>query len=222
MITLIVAVLALVVALAGVVLSAIALGRSGEATDPATKANNKALPAAPDKPLTEPTTTPTGAEADDQANEPGPTSSPTDISPRAQFTIAYEGEHLRARSVSCDSGSNTYVDLDEPRVIGREVANTEFGYQGCDPGKVNTSRPFAEISGPTATPKDCLETIRTDPGRSPIAPKSGMTLCIVTDQNAAAAQGISQKLVFVTIDAVSANNNVGVLNMTVKAWTVPQ
>jgi hypothetical protein len=87
---------------------------------------------------------------------------------------------------------------------------------------INTGQPFAEVSGPTATPKDCLETIRKDPGRSPIAPKQGMTLCVVTDQNAAAAQGISQKLVFVTIDAVSVNNNVGVLNMTARAWTVPQ
>ena len=96
------------------------------------------------------------------------------------------------------------------------------GWPAGDPGKVSTSLAFAEVEGPTATAKDCLEKIRTDPGRSPVAPKSGMTLCFVTNQNSAAAQGITQKLVFVTIDSISVDNNVGVLNVTAKAWTVPQ
>jgi hypothetical protein len=195
------------------VLSAIALGRSAEANELAAQANNRTLPTAAETPRTEPA-----------ATDPDSAASPTDISPTAQFTVAYEGEHLRVRSIRCDF-SNTYafVDLDDPpRVAGTAEANTEFGYAGCEPGKIQTNLPFAQVSGPTATPKDCLETIRTDPGRSPIAPTPGMTLCILTDQNEAAAQGINQRLVFVTIDSISVDNNIGGLNITAKAWDVPQ
>jgi hypothetical protein len=223
-VTLVVAVLALVVGLAGVVLSAMALGRSGEATDLAAKANNRVVPGTVE-PTVAPTEEPSVAPTPDgggQTTEPGPSTSPADINPTAQFTVAYEGEHLRVRSVACGYGSNTYVDLDEPRVAGTDDAGTELGYEDCDPGKLNTGLSFAEVEGPTATPKDCLEKIRTDPGRSPVAPKPGMTLCIVTSQNAAAAQGITQKLVFVTVDSISVDNRVGVLNLTAKAWKVPQ
>jgi hypothetical protein len=229
-VTLVVAVLALVVGLAGVVLSAMALGRSGEATDLAARANTRALPSPgnpspvnPDPVDTgAPTATPTPDEGGSQTAGPGPSTSPADISPTAQFTNAYDGEHLRVRSVACMYSSNTYVDLDEPRIAGTEEPGTELGYGGCDPGKLSTSLSFAEVEGPTVTPKDCLEKIRTDPGRSPVAPKSGMTLCFVTNQNAAAAQGITQKLVFVTVESISVDNNVGVLNVRAKAWTVPQ
>lgn len=221
--TLVVAVLALVVALAGVVLSAIALGRSDQTTQLATKTNNQPLPPTADAIPTEPTADPTATEPTDQPTDPGPTTSANDISPTAQFATAYEGQKLRVRSVACQyGGSQTYVDLDEPRITGVNETNTEFGYAGCDPGSLHTELAFAQVSGPTATPKDCLETIRTDPGRSPLAPKQGMTLCIVTDQNAAVAQGLTHKLVFVTVDSISVDGGVGVLNVTVKAWIVPQ
>jgi hypothetical protein len=225
MITLVVAVLALVVGLAAVVLAALALGRSSEATDLATKANAKALPPTAGTASPGPTAATTATEPDPTATatdpQPGPTTTPTDISPSAQFTIAYEDQHLRPRSPSCGYADNTYVDLDEPRITAGQGANSEFGYHGCNPGGLDINLPFAEVSGPSATPKDCLEAIRTDPGHSPIAPTRGMTICIVTDQNAAVAQGISQKLAFVTVDAVSKEGDLGVLNLTVKAWAVP-
>lgn len=134
----------------------------------------------------------------------------------------YEEQKLRIRSHSCDYTNNTYVDLDEPRVIGEAVENTELGYAQCEPGKIAIELPFAQVAGPGATPADCLETIRTNPGRSPVAPVRGMPLCLLTSQDQAAALGIPQKLVFVTVDSISVDSSAGVLGVTAKAWTVPK
>ena len=219
--TLVIAVLGLVVGVAGVAVAALALGRSDRAVSLAGSARQAPAPAA---------TTPVAADPGtaDPATEPAadpsadPSATPTEISPTAQFTVAYQGEHLRVRSPSCtNSVDHMNVDLDEPRVASAD-ANTEFNYANCDPGQINTVLAFAQVSGPDATPSDCLETIRTNPGRSPIAPSTGMTLCFVTSQDAAANQGISQKLAFVTVDSITTDNDTGVLTVTAKAWKVPQ
>ncbi|MEU4558633.1 hypothetical protein AB0F72_09585 [Actinoplanes sp. NPDC023936] len=225
-ITLVVAALALVVGLAGVVLSAIALGRSDEASELAKQANTKPVAAAPtteataDPPAPEPTDPGSAAPAPEYPS--GATTTPADISPTADYTVSYQGEHLRVRSVGC-GGDHMAVDLDEPRVAGAGRYSTDFGVQGCNaPGEIITNLPIATVSGPAATPFDCLETIRTDPGRSPIAPTRGMTLCLVTDQQKATSNGESQKIVFVTVDSISVDRETVVLNLTLKAWDMPQ
>jgi hypothetical protein len=225
--TLVVSALALVVGLAGVALSAVALSHSDDAVNLAEKANNRPAAAAPTTAATTeaaPAPAPTGTEATTPATEEpaGDTATPSDISPTADYTTAYEGEHLRVRSTGC-GGNFMEVDLDEPRVAGENIYLGEFSFEGCEaPGKLSTNLAVAEVSGPTATPHDCLETIRTDPGRNPIAPTRGTTLCFVTDQKKAASEGETQKLVFVTVDSVSVDNRTVVLNVTMKAWNVPQ
>ncbi|WP_305786626.1 hypothetical protein [Symbioplanes lichenis] len=221
-VTLIVAVLALVVGVSAVIISALALSRSDDAVVTAEKANSRPLPApAVSSPaVTETTEPPADEPTDETADEPAASGTPTDISPTAQFEVAYEGENLRIRSVNCNDLYRTGVDLDEPRILGE--VDAELRYGGCDPGTILTGLPFAQVSGPDATPADCLETIRTDPGRSPIAPSRGMTLCFQTAQNQAAAEGIDQKLVFVTVNSVTTDNGTGILAVTVKAWKVPQ
>ncbi|MFC7272741.1 hypothetical protein ACFQS1_02005 [Paractinoplanes rhizophilus] len=233
-----VAVIALVFGLSGAALAALALGRSDQAVTLAASAGGAPAPAAmnsvatptPDDPAGTPAGDPSAAETTDpaadpatgQAADPATSASPGDISPTAKFEVAYEGEKLKIRSEGCRWPDNyALVDLDEPRV-GAVAETGEFGYAGCDPGKIDTKLPFAVVPGASATPADCLETIRTDPGRSPIAPTRGMTLCFLTSQDAAATQGISQKLAFVTIDAITVDNNTGVLNVSAKAWNVPQ
>jgi hypothetical protein len=224
-VTLVVAVFALVVASAGIVVAAVALGRSDDAVTVANAARNQPPPVIPtaEQPTAgpaatgEPTQDPTIDAPDDR------TTGPTEINPTAQFDVAYDGEKLRVRSPDCDNiGGKTYVDLDSPPRVGVAEGSAELNYDGCDPGQVRIELPFAGVPGPTATPKDCLEAIRTDPGRSPVAPARGMTLCVVTSQDKAAAEGTTQKLVFVTIDAITVDNGTGVLNITAKAWTVPQ
>ncbi|MEV6301922.1 hypothetical protein AB0M02_21090 [Actinoplanes sp. NPDC051861] len=220
--TLIAAVLSIVVSSAGVIIAVMALSRSDDAVVAAEKAANAPAPTA----ISTDSTTPAAPETDPTA-DPGPAETgggdptPTDISPTAQFGVAYDGQNLRVRSVRCDYSNQTLVDLDEPRVK-RTEEYTEIGYSGCEPGAIHTGLPFAEVSGPQATPTDCLEKIRTDPGRSPIAPARGMTICVQTSQNDAAAQSITQKLVFVTVDSLTRDNDTGVLTISVKAYKVPQ
>jgi hypothetical protein len=225
-VTLIVAVLGLVVGVAGVAVASIALGRSDKAVSAVNSARNAPPPPPPtgagpapvDLASADPTTDPP-SQGTDGAD---PSATPTEIDPSAQFAVAYQGQNLTIRSMGCNSSYQSYVDLDEPRILLAQPKGSEFGYNDCDPGQVRSDLLFAQVPGPNATPADCLETIRTDPGRSPVAPASKMTLCFLTSQNAAAEQGISQKLVFVTVNSVTVDNNTGVLSVTVKAWTVPQ
>jgi hypothetical protein len=222
-VTLVVAVFALVVAAAGVFVSALALGKSDDALTTANAAKNQVPPTAAPT-ATAPTPGPTAGPTDEPTTDApttDPTATPTDISPTAQFEVAYEGEKLRIRSPGCNTGYRTYVDLDDPRVAVDEE-DAEFTYNDCNPGAIQTELKFAQVAGANSTPADCLETIRTDPARSPTAPERGMTLCFVTSQNTAAAQGKSQKLVFVTVDSISTDNGTGILNVTAKAWNVPQ
>jgi hypothetical protein len=223
-VTLVVAVLGLVVGVAGVALASMALGRSDRAVSLAGSVHSAPPPPAPtgsDPTGPAPTSAAPSKPTTGSTGGADPSATPTEIDPSAQFSVAYQGQHLRIRSVGCGYSNSTNVDLDEPRILGTQDKGAEFGYNNCDPGQVESALPFAQVSGPTATPADCLETIRTDPGRSPIAPAAKMTLCFLTSQEAAADQGISQKLVFVTVDSVTVDNRIGVLNVTAKAWTVP-
>ncbi len=223
-VTLVVAVLALVVGVAGVAVAALALGRSDRAVSLAKDASAAPVPAAAHPGPTE--ATPAPGSTDDATTAPDPTdptATPTEINPSAQFTIAYQGQNLRVRSTGCNSGNHTYIDLDEPRVLGTDNSPTaEISYQGCAPGHLYTELAFGQVANPNATPAHCLEAIRTDPGQSPVAATSGTTLCFETSQDLAANQGLSQKLVFVTINSVTTDNETGVINVTAKAWAVPR
>jgi hypothetical protein len=135
---------------------------------------------------------------------------PDVIDPSAEFEVAYQDIRLRIQSPDCTGGYRAHIDLDEPRVDDVEEPGSEVSYAGCDPGQLDTDLPFARVGSVDATPSDCLETIRTAPGRSPIAPADGMTLCFET----------SRKVVFVTIDEITTGGQTGVLTVTANAWTV--
>ncbi len=217
-VTLIVAALALILGLAGVVISAIALGQADKATKTAA-ANNVPTAAGPATEAPQPAD-PAADPTTDAPADPGVTTSPGEINPTAEFAVKYQDEKLRVQSERCSPGYRTGIDLDEPRVLKEGEGDITYG--GCLPGTIETDLPIAEIPGQDATPADCLENIRTAPGRSPVAPSEGLTLCFLTSQNEAAAQGISQKLVFVTVDSITKDNDHGVLNITLKAWDVPE
>jgi hypothetical protein len=214
-ITLVVAVLGLVVGMAGVAIAAIALGRSDKATTLAETANNR-----PQPPVVVPTTAAPTAPAGQDTDEPTEVNSPGEVSPTADFKVNYQDQHLRVQSQNCTGGYWTGIDLDDPRVLTEGDGDVSF--EGCNPGSVETKLQFAEVTGQAATPADCLENIRTSPAQSPVAPKPELSLCFVTSQNEAAAQGKTQKVVIMTVDSVTVNNDHGILNITLKAWDVPQ
>ncbi|MET0418781.1 MAG: hypothetical protein ABW022_22430, partial [Actinoplanes sp.] len=92
-----------------------------------------------------------------------------------------------------------------------------------EPGMIQSNnRAVGKVASLDATPFDCQERIRTAPDSTEFAPQEGATFCLFTSQNDAAAQGISQKVVFVRVDSVTKDSDVGVLNITVKAYVVPQ
>jgi hypothetical protein len=223
-VTLVVALLTLVVAIAGIVVAAVALGRSNDATTLARSANNRPAPPPPAPATATATPAPTTPGAEQSPAYGQPSDDPGDgplagIEPSAQFTTAYEGEPLRVRSAGCDSEEATQVDLDEPQVVGADTEHAELGYAGCSPGSVGSELAFAQVSGPDATPADCIGAIRSNPGQSPVAPAAGMTLCLVTSPE---TPDVDRKLVLLTIDAISQDDEGGILEATATAWNVPQ
>jgi hypothetical protein len=154
-VTLVVAVLGLVVGVAGVAVASIALGRSDKAVNLAGSVR-AVPPPAPADPTTAPTGDPTPTPADSTQDTDGadPSATPTEIDPSAQFSVAYQGQNLRIRSVGCNSSTPTYVDLDEPRILLAQSQGSEFGYNDCDPGQIHSDLLFAQVSGPNATPAE--------------------------------------------------------------------
>ena len=210
--------IALVVALFSVLVSAVALHRSSNTH---TVAAGSAA-----RPSVSPTDTsggdpPTSAQTstDNPVVSTTDASVPTDsetIDPKADYTIAYRGERLRIQP-TCGS---RYVDLDEPRV-GTGSGNSELSYSNCSGRQLdNTSgvAAVAQVTSPDASPGDCAEAIRTAPINLPIPPSAGLNLCVVTSNSEAIAEGISQKVVLLTIDSIAEDDT---LDVTVSAWEIP-
>jgi hypothetical protein len=212
------AVVSLLLSIAALVLSGLALSRSDAASVASPKASQSVNATSASS---ESTAAATGGATNSSATaEPNVSASSTELNPAGAFQISYQNEHLTIRSGGCDTTIGTPVDLDEPRVnplSGRE----DLTYTGCEPGSISSDLPQAEVASASSTPKDCLQNIRTAPGRSPVAPVKGMTICFVTNQTTAASQGITQKLVFVTISSLTTDNRYGVLNVSLTAWNVP-
>ncbi|WP_146246421.1 hypothetical protein [Actinoplanes xinjiangensis] len=142
------------------------------------------------------------------------------IDPVGDYTRAYQDERLIAESPGCpDNGNFTIgIDFDRPQI----GAGTEDAvYSGCGPGTIQSDLRQAEVSGPAATPIECLEKIRTQPTHSPITAVKGLTLCFETDARQAEREAQTQKIVFMTVTKVSIANNRGKLHFTLTAWNVP-
>jgi hypothetical protein len=142
------------------------------------------------------------------------------VRPDADFKIEYEKKALRVTPMSgCEL---RYVDLDEPRV-GVAQAIAEFGYGGpCGGGPkpaidVEDELPIS-MGNDNAIARDCAEAIRTGPINEPVVPADQTSLCLLTSASAAEKEGITRKLVLVTIDSIAAD---GTLNLLVTAWNVP-
>jgi hypothetical protein len=201
---------ALLLAIASTVISTVALANKGDRTA-------AALPTTTGQPkstVVSPATTP--------SVPPGtsPGSNPTVIQPSGAFTIAYQRQHLRIESNGCSYGNGPGIDFDEPRANSSD-STKDAEYAGCGPGSIVSQLPQAAVSGPGASPNDCLEQIRTQPGNSSAAASTGITLCLVTNANTAASQGITRKVVFLTVDSTSVAGSRGVLNFTLTAWNMP-
>nr|BFE56409.1 hypothetical protein GCM10020063_009350 [Dactylosporangium thailandense] len=142
--------------------------------------------------------------------------------PSPTYSAAYQRQHLRAETPGCVDNGNftTGIDFDEPRADAASD-RTDVRLSGCNPGSLNSSLTQAAVPSVDATPADCLEQVRTQPVHLPIAAAKGLVLCFVTDSKTAASQGVKQKIVFMSLDSVTAQGDRGVFDLTLTAWNVP-
>jgi hypothetical protein len=209
-----VAVIALLLSVVAVGVAVLALARSSDGT-PVVAQPTPATAPAPEGGDSTPPGSAAGSEA--PADDPGATGT---IDPQGAYTRAYQDERLRAESPGCVDNGNFQVgiDFDLPQVAGGGI---DVRYSGCNPGTIQSELQQAEVSGPDATPEECLDKIRTQPASRPIPAAKDLTLCFRTDKNRALEEATTQKIVFMTVTGVTSANNRGVLNITLNAWNVP-
>ena len=143
------------------------------------------------------------------------------VRPEADFKLEYEKHALRVLpQKSC--GELRYVDLDEPRV-GVPASGSEFGYgQPCGGGKAQidvTDDLLISTADDNAIARDCADSIRNAPINEPLVPTDRASLCLLTSASDAEDEGISRKLVLITVDSVAAD---GTMNLLVTAWSIPR
>jgi hypothetical protein len=205
-----VATVALLLSLASLVVATLALADSRKTSTARVAPQPTAALPTPTPPLPSSTWS-----TDEAAPDPDATAN---VEPGSTFTVAYQREHLRATTPSC-GGFSSGIDFDEPRADAG--GGIDAAYESCNPGTITTDLQVAKVSSTSASPQDCLEQIRTQPEVPPITPTIGLTLCFVTDKGTAAQEGVSQKIVFMTVDSLSSANDHGFLNFTVSAYDVP-
>jgi hypothetical protein len=206
-----VATVALLLSLASLVVATLALADSRKTST---------ARVAPQPTAALPTATPPLPGSTSSTDEAAPDLDATaNVEPGSTFTVAYQREHLRATTPGCGPGFTSGIDFDEPRADAG--GGIDAAYESCNPGTISTDLQVAKVSSISASPHDCLEQIRTQPEVPPITPTIGLTLCFVTDKGTAAQEGVSQKIVFLTVDSLSSANDHGFLNFTVTAYDVP-
>jgi hypothetical protein len=207
-----------VVALVAVATAAVALGQARDAKARA----DRALAGTGTAPDTggQPGPPPPVAGNTTPAGRPGPSPTPGQIDPRADFTVVYQQQELQLPNPG--SYNSVYVDLDEPRVGVRNNYDITLTGSGDRmyfqlPDDVMSS----SVGVPSVTPKECAEKIRTAPlaDDATVPPKAGVVLCIATSLDDAAKQGITRKMVVLQVRAVGAD---GTVNILVSAWAIPQ
>jgi hypothetical protein len=69
-----------------------------------------------------------------------------------------------------------------------------------------------------ASPQDCAAAIQNEPLTRNIAASEDLTLCIQTDAGAASSEGITQKMVRLTVKSIDREE---VVTVQLTAWNVP-
>lgn len=189
---------------------------AGGATSPGSSPTTDVSPDRSPEQADEPEPEPTQDESVMPTIEPDPGASDDRVDPAAEFTEAYSGQRLRVT----DECSGRLLDLDEPRV-GVESLGYEVQYQFCS-GKselgfssgTSVSRGGVEDAGPG----DCVEAIRVGVDPSRFAPTQQEHLCVITSADTAQEQGITQKVVLLSVLGIAQD---GTLTVEATAWNIP-
>jgi hypothetical protein len=217
----------LAVAVLALLLGVVAAGLSWRAVDQAGQALDRlnALPTAPpppppppsteaaptDEPIEEPTAEPTGADGSAVVPE---------LNAQTQYKQRYTDETLR---VPATCGSTTAIDLDEPRVKV-ESSFAEFShYDPCGSGapylNLGDRVEASLVASSIVTPVECAEQIRTSPVSSDNQPvRRGQVYCVKTSLDAARASAGTWKMVLVEVTATGQD---GAVTFKATAWDIP-
>jgi hypothetical protein len=213
----VVAVLALVLAIGSAGLALVAVGLASGANDRIGKLVTGPAAIDPAGPVVPVVSHPPGA-----TSQPAPAAASPDgaLDVGGDYTVRYTAEDLQLQTARCRTVA---LDLDEPRV-GVQGETTDLAVTGeCDHapafelphGVVVARADTAEV-----TPNACAEGIR----RAPLSPdipvpvQRGIVLCAATSRDAARTQGITRKIVVLTVRAVDDD---GLVSVRVAAWNVP-
>jgi hypothetical protein len=225
LVTLAVAVVALLLAFVSSVVAWRAASRAGDAVD-RVAALEKAKAVAP-----QPESTTTPPVADQPANQP--TDEPTDepaeqptgavptLDAQTQYKTRYTGQPLK---IAAGCGQTVYLDLDEPRVqVDTSIAEFNY-YDGCggEPAhfRMQSGIDGSQVPSTSVTPVECAEQIRANPllHNANIPVHRGDVFCVTTSLDNARAAGISWKMVMLTILATAQD---GTVSLKANAWDIP-
>jgi hypothetical protein len=157
---------------------------------------------------------------------PAESATPGQLDPKANYTSKYQQQVLTLRAPTQCCGS-LGIDLDEPRVdVDDAHADLLFANSNSNAHQPIFTLPSGVSAtpgrSPAETPNDCVETIRTGPlgDRASIPITRDVVLCLATSSEAATGQGITRKVVLVTVTAI--NSQDGSVDVTVSAWNAPR
>ena len=203
---------------------------AGKATDTAAKIDQllaaQSNAPAPVQPVITPPTESAGTitATDPPTGDPAetPTGSVPTLDARTQYQVAYTDQQLTAKSTNCSQ--RVYIDLDEPRVqVSSEVKEISYSLSCNSPAAqivLDDGVSGASIGSLSATPVECAEQIRTNPllRDAPQPLQRGQAYCITTSRDAAAAAGISWKMVILSVTAIGRD---GTTSFKASAWAIP-
>jgi hypothetical protein len=222
LLTLSVAVLALLVAVASAALSWRALDQANDARDIANAKGG--VPVGPAS------AQPTGVSTPNPSPEPPatadvPTPPPAEgeapvLDAQTQYGVKYTNQSM---TIPAGCNDNVYIDLDEPRV-GVDPGDADVQYYdpcGNDPATLDLSDQVRGSEAPTTTvtPIECADRIRTSPlgqGKQPV--RTGRVFCIMTSLGAAKSRGDTWKMVVLSVVATGQD---GTVSVKASAWDIP-
>ncbi|MEV6490784.1 hypothetical protein AB0M20_19520 [Actinoplanes sp. NPDC051633] len=216
-----VALLALIVASAGVVLAWRADSHAAEAAKKADILALRPTQPAPPPPAPADSSDPAPAESTTAPTESDGNSVPT-LSPQTQYAVKYTGEVL---TLPPKCGRQIYVDLDEPRVqVGVNISEFLYG-KGCSAGdsphiNLQNGVEGSEVPAASVTPAECAEKIRASPlaDNADVPIRRGQAFCIKTSLDTARNAAISWKMVVLSVTATAQDDTVG---LRASAWDIP-
>jgi hypothetical protein len=208
----------LIISLASLVLSIVAITRAGNGTGPVVSAARTSPVAAPSG--TVPSAV--GEITTGTGDGPGPAQEfdglyPTTLPPA---TAAYQKVETERQLVLNPSESRS-VDLDSVSVgVSSEISEFEYQMSYSDTApKLNFTTPqVAQAGGPDTTAGQCSELIRTAPIAQEIVPAKDQVLCVLTNGQGAVGEAPRTKIAIVTVQGVT---KTGGVTISVSTWETP-